>query len=137
MEYGGKNPNGINQVSQSLLSIDVQGVEQINISTASVDINTSLNVEGGITASSYSGSYTGSFSGSFIGDIAVEQAEFTNLTVTQTLNVGTENTDGGVNIINSGSIEVSGSINLLPNNSFSVDGVDVLDSALAFSIALG
>ena len=59
MEYGGKNPNGINQVSQSLLSIDVQGVEQINISTSSVDINTSLNVEGGITASSYSGSFVG------------------------------------------------------------------------------
>ena len=63
MEYGGKNPNGINQVSQSLLSIDVQGVEQINISTSSVDINTSLNVEGGITASSFSGSFTGSFKG--------------------------------------------------------------------------
>ena len=59
MEYGGKNPNGINQVSQSLLSIDVQGVEQINISTSSVDISTSLNVEGGITASSYSGSFVG------------------------------------------------------------------------------
>ena len=73
----------------------------------------------------------------FIGDIAVEQAEFSNLIVTQTLNVGTQNTDGGVNIINSGSIEVSGSIDLSPNNSFSIDGVDVLDSALAFSIALG
>ena len=59
MEYGGKNPNGINQVSQSLLSIDVQGVEQINISTSSVDINTSLNLEGWITASSYSGSFVG------------------------------------------------------------------------------
>ena len=59
MKYGGKNPNGINQVSQSLLSIDVQGVEQLNISTASVDINTSLNVEGGITASSYTGSFRG------------------------------------------------------------------------------
>lgn len=86
---------------------------------------------------SFTGSFTGSLSGSFIGDITVEQAEFSNLTVKQTLNVGTENTDGGVNIINSGSIEVSGSINLSPNNSFSVDGVDVLDSALAFSIALG
>ena len=63
MEYGGKNPNGINQVSQSLLSIDVQGVEQLNISTSSVDINTSLNVESGITASSFTGSFTGSFKG--------------------------------------------------------------------------
>jgi len=59
MEYGGKNPNGINQVSQSLLSIDVQGVEQVNISTSSVDINTSLYVENNITASNISGSYTG------------------------------------------------------------------------------
>lgn len=86
---------------------------------------------------SFTGSYTGSFSGSFIGDIAVEQAEFTNLVVTQTLNVGTQNTDGGVNIINSGSVEVSGSVNITNGNSFTVDGVDVLDSALAFSIALG
>lgn len=59
MEYGGKNPNGINQVSQSLLSIDVQGVEQINISTSSVDINTSLYVENNITASNISGSFVG------------------------------------------------------------------------------
>ena len=86
---------------------------------------------------SFTGSFTGSLSGSFIGDITVQQAEFTDLIIRQTLNVGTQNTDGGVNIINSGSIEVSGSINLSPNNSFSIDGVDVLDSALAFSIALG
>ena len=59
MEYGGKNPNGINQVSQSLLSIDVQGVEQVNISTSSVDINTSLYVENNVTASNISGSFIG------------------------------------------------------------------------------
>jgi len=59
MEYGGKNPNGINQVSQSLLSIDVQGVEQATISTSSVDINTSLNVDNSVTASSFSGSFRG------------------------------------------------------------------------------
>ena len=86
---------------------------------------------------SFTGSFTGSLSGSFIGDITVVEAEFNDLVVKQTINVGTENFDGGVNIINSGSIEVSGSVNLSPNNSFSVDGVDVLDSALAFSIALG
>lgn len=86
---------------------------------------------------SFTGSFTGSLSGSFIGDITVVQAEFTNLVVRQTLNVGTENFDGGVNIINSGSIEVSGSINVSAGNGFTVDGVDVLDSALAFSIALG
>lgn len=86
---------------------------------------------------SFTGSYTGSLSGSFIGDITVVEAEFNDLVVKQTINAGTENFDGDVNIINSGSIEVSGSVNLSPNNSFSVDGVDVLDSALAFSIALG
>ena len=59
MKYEGKTPNGINQVSQSLLSIDVQGVEQINISTSSVDINTSLNVENDVIASSFSGSFRG------------------------------------------------------------------------------
>ena len=86
---------------------------------------------------SFTGSFTGSLSGSFIGDITVAQAEFNNLVVKQTLNVGTENVDGGTNIVNSGSIEVSGSVNLTSGNGFTVDGVDVLDSALAFSIALG
>lgn len=86
---------------------------------------------------SFTGSFTGSLSGSFVGDITVAQAEFNDLTVKQTLNVGTENTNGGVNIVNSGSIEVSGSINLNTGNGFTIDGVDVLDSALAFSIALG
>ena len=86
---------------------------------------------------SFTGSFTGSLSGSFIGDITVEAADFNDLIVRQTLNVGTENIDGGTNIINSGSIEVSGSVNVTEGNSFTVDGVDVLDSALAFSIALG
>jgi hypothetical protein len=86
---------------------------------------------------SFTGSYTGSLSGSFVGDITVVQAEFTDLVVKQSLTVGTQNTDGGVNIINSGSVEVSGSVNITNGNSFTVEGVDVLDSALAFSIALG
>ena len=86
---------------------------------------------------SFTGSFTGSLSGSFIGEIAVETANFNDLVVRQTLEVGTQNTDGGVNIINSGSVEVSGSVNVTEGNSFTVDGVDVLDSALAFSIALG
>jgi hypothetical protein len=86
---------------------------------------------------SFTGSFTGSLSGSFIGNITVAEAEFNDLVVKQTLNVGTENTDGGTNIVNSGSIEVSGSVNLTSGNGFTVDGVDVLDSALAFSIALG
>lgn len=86
---------------------------------------------------SFTGSFTGSLSGSFIGEITVETANFNDLVVRQTLEVGTQNTDGGVNIINSGSVEVSGSVNVTEGNSFTVDGVDVLDSALAFSIALG
>ena len=86
---------------------------------------------------SFTGSFSGSLSGSFIGDITVEQAEFADLTVRNTLTVGTSNTDGTTNIINSGSVEISGSVNVTAGNSFSVDGVDVLDSALAFSIALG
>ena len=86
---------------------------------------------------SFTGSFTGSLSGSFVGDITVAQAEFNDLVVKQTLNVGTQNFDGGVNIVNSGSIEVSGSVNLTSGNGFTIDGVNVLDSALAFSIALG
>ena len=86
---------------------------------------------------SFTGSFTGSLSGSFIGDITVAQAEFNDLVVKQTFTAGTQNYDGGINIINSGSIEVSGSINVTNGNSFTVEGVDVLDSALAFSIALG
>ena len=61
MKYTGKNPNGLNQISQSLLSLDVNGVEQITVSTDSVDINTELSVENGISAISYTGSV---FSGS-------------------------------------------------------------------------
>ena len=86
---------------------------------------------------SFTGSFTGSLSGSFVGEITVVQAEFNDLVVKQTLTAGSENVDGGTNIINSGSIEVSGSVNITEGNSFTVDGVDVLDSALAFSIALG
>jgi len=86
---------------------------------------------------SFTGSYTGSLSGSFVGDITVVEASFNDLVVRQTISAGTQNFDGGTNIVNSGSIEVSGSVNLNTGNSFSVDGVDVLDSALAFSIALG
>ena len=79
MKYAGKNPNGINQVSQSLLSVDVNGVQQLTVSTASLDINTKLSVTNGVLASSYTGSafsgskfvgsqFSGSFSGSFSGD---------------------------------------------------------------------
>ena len=86
---------------------------------------------------SFTGSFTGSLSGSFIGDITVQQAEFGDLVVRDTLTVGTSNVDGSTNIINSGSVEVSGSINVTEGNSFTVNGADVVDTALAFSIALG
>jgi len=86
---------------------------------------------------SFTGSFSGSVTGSFTGDITVEQAEFTDLIVRETLTVGTTNTGSVPNIINSGSVEVSGSINVTEGNSFTVNGVDVVDTALAFSIALG
>jgi len=86
---------------------------------------------------SFSGSFSGSVTGSFTGDIDVETATFDDLSVRNTLLVGSDNLNGDTNVINSGSIEVSGSINLTENNSFNVNGVDVLDTALAFSIALG
>ena len=56
MAYKGKNPNGINQVSQSLLSIDVNGIEQVTLSTTEVNINTKLSVDNGVLANSYTGS---------------------------------------------------------------------------------
>lgn len=86
---------------------------------------------------SFTGSFSGSLSGSFVGDITVDAATFNDLTVRDTLLVGSDNVNGDTNIVNSGSIEVSGSVNLTENNSFNVNGVDVLDTALAFSIALG
>jgi hypothetical protein len=70
-----------------------------------------------------SGSFTGSFSGSFKGTINVSQASFDYLDVNQRLYV-------------SGSQIVSGSI-YLTEGGYLVDGVNVLDSAIAFAIALG
>jgi hypothetical protein len=70
-----------------------------------------------------SGSFTGSFTGSFKGTIDVSQASFDYLDVNQRLYV-------------SGSQIVSGSI-YLTEGGYLVDGVNVLDSAIAFAIALG
>jgi hypothetical protein len=70
-----------------------------------------------------SGSFTGSFTGSFKGTINVSQASFDYLDVNQRLYV-------------SGSQIVSGSI-YLTQGGYLVDGVNVLDSAIAFAIALG
>jgi hypothetical protein len=84
-----------------------------------------------------SGSFTGSFTGSFKGDISVDTAEFTNLSVRDSLAIGYEkdvNTE--YVIVASGSISISGSVDL-QGGGYNVDGVNVLDSAIAFAIALG
>ena len=70
-----------------------------------------------------SGSFTGSLTGSFRGTIDVQQASFNNLIVNNSLSV-------------SGSIKMTGSMNLTAGG-YLVDGVNVLDSAIAFAIALG
>jgi len=70
-----------------------------------------------------SGSFTGSFTGSFKGTIDVSQASFDFLSVNQRLSV-------------TGSQIITGSIRLTQGG-YLVDGVDVLDSAIAFAIALG
>ena len=46
-----------------LLSVDVNGVEQMTISTASVGINTSLDVTDIVTAREFTGSFSGSMQG--------------------------------------------------------------------------
>ena len=100
---------------------------------------------GSITQSStayanLSGSFTGSFTGSFKGEIEVNTATFENLTITRTVSVGTFSTDkqtitGSVFI--SGSEQVYGSVNVINGGQFQVEGVNVLDTALAYAIALG
>jgi hypothetical protein len=70
-----------------------------------------------------SGSFTGSLTGSFKGTIEVQQATFNVLNVTQRLLV-------------SGSMQMTGSINLREGG-YLVEGVNVLDTALAYAIALG
>ncbi len=70
-----------------------------------------------------SGSFTGSLTGSFKGTIDVQQASFSNLNITNKLSV-------------SGSIIMTGSMNLTAGG-YLVDNVNILDSAIAFAIALG
>ena len=79
---------------------------------------------GSITqASSAYANLSGSFTGSFKGIINVSQADFDYLNVNQRLYV-------------SSSQIVTGSI-YLTQGGYLVDGVNVLDSAIAFAIALG
>jgi hypothetical protein len=70
-----------------------------------------------------SGSFTGSLTGSFKGTIEVQQASFNVLNVTEQLLV-------------SGSMQMTGSIDLREGG-YLVEGVNVLDTALAYAIALG
>ena len=80
-----------------------------------------------------SGSFTGSFTGSFKGVIDVSQASFDYLTVKEKLSVG--NSADDIHPF-TGSLNVSGSVNVTAGI-VSVDGVNVLDSAIAYAIALG
>lgn len=87
-----------------------------------------------------SGSFTGSFTGSFKGEIEVNQATFENLVITRTVTIGTLSTDKQTitgSVFLSGSEEVQGSINVVDGGQFQVEGVNVLDTALAYAIALG
>jgi hypothetical protein len=70
-----------------------------------------------------SGSFTGSLTGSFKGTIDVQQASFDNLFVNNRLSI-------------SGSVIMTGSMNLTAGG-YLVDGVNVLDTSLAYAIALG
>ena len=100
---------------------------------------------GSITQSStayanLSGSFTGSFTGSFKGEIEVNTATFENLTITRTVTVGTFSTDKQTftgSFFISGSEQVHGSVNVTNGGQFQVEGVNVLDTALAYAIALG
>ena len=77
-----------------------------------------------------SGSFTGSFTGSFKGDIEVSSAAFDVLTVRQRANI-----TGSV--FASASFEIDGDVNVINGGQLQVEGVNVLDSAIAFAIALG
>lgn len=84
---------------------------------------------------------SGSFTGSFRGDINVQEATFDNLIVNDTLTLGNSLDDiqtitGSVNL--SGSFTVDGgNVNTINGGQVQVNGVNVLDSAIAFAIALG
>lgn len=88
-----------------------------------------------------SGSFTGSFTGSFKGLIDVQQATFDTLYVNSSIVLsgsllisGSETLNGHLYV--SGSSQITGGLDVGGGN-ISVDGVNVLDTALAYSIALG
>jgi hypothetical protein len=82
---------------------------------------------------------SGSFTGSFTGQIQVTEASFEYLIVSRELDLGTYTTDkqqitGSIFI--SGSTNIAGPLSVL-GGPISVDGVNVLDTAIAYAIALG
>ena len=87
-----------------------------------------------------SGSFTGSFTGSFKGEIEVTEAAFERLVVTRELTLGSFSDDIQLitgSMLMSGSIELDGNVNVINGGQVQVEGVNVLDSAIAFAIALG
>ena len=76
-----------------------------------------------------SGSFTGSLTGSFRGTIDVQQASFDNLIINSKLVVSGS-------ILATGSMQMTGSYYSL-NGGYYVNNVNVLDTALAYAIALG
>jgi hypothetical protein len=84
---------------------------------------------------------SGSFTGSFRGDINVAEATFDNLIVNDTLTLGNDpldihNITGSVNLTGSFTVD-GGNVNTINGGQVQVNGVNVLDSAIAFAIALG
>ena len=77
-----------------------------------------------------SGSFTGSFTGSFKGDIEVSSATFDTLSVRQRTNLSGS-------VFATASFEVDGNVNVINGGELQVEGVNVLDTAIAFAIALG
>lgn len=80
-----------------------------------------------------SGSFTGSLTGSFKGEIDVAQATFDILTVRERLSAGNSSDDKHYF---TGSVQLSGSV-YSAQGGFYVDNVNVLDTSLAYAIALG
>ena len=88
-----------------------------------------------------SGSFTGSITGSFKGEIDVQQATFNVLNITNKavisgslLVTGSQTLTGPLYV--SGATQITGGLDVHAGN-VNVDGVNILDTALAFAIALG
>src|SRR6056300_1620605 len=96
MEYNGKNPNGINQLSQSLLSIDVNGTEEVRIHPDKVILNNKLDVSESI----YSPQITGS---------TIKSTQLTSTEVSSTKIISTEVSASSVSSSQIVATEITGS----------------------------